>query len=705
MGFDDMSDPRQSVFAGAKYLREMLDNNKGDVESALRDYNGGGDPNYVEHVLSHTDYDGIAGEADTGGAYEAGASAWVGEGMPNGANGCVDAVVRIGSYYDSFLKDEADRGIAYVPTLVEDAKKAGRDVIPFDESSLEKGDIIVYGDNDHVVTYDGNGGYVGNSSSLGKVVHGGDYTQMGGLKPTKIIKTSDRSSRSLRDFADEGDMFADDSERGVSKIEEGLKDLEGNDIYPREDTEPLTDEPPKAPEESPAIEETPEQAAAREAKYKERYSDIDEEIERLEAERQRDIDDEVARMKRNPGGKGVDQGHFEGLEGENVRWAQSNNPDWYSEAYAKLGRPPRKSEYAEIAEANLSKFEEFGRRDEDIRWFKHLRDELKKDPDRDIGELMQECDGLVSYEKKPGVPSRAKGIGEGYKTESGRPIDEASPDEFVVKNDGDKNFGTITPEISKSVYDKTGEILPPGNIRLKVGDTKKGAMHARERHAIEIGGAGYPSVTDIVSDIAQNFDLILKREPKTDGGNASYSLIKLGNKNSGIMNGVAPFYLEIESDGHGSYYAVVTAVPKGDKSLVRQMEKEHLIYSRPGLDATSLSSAKSGTEFPRQNTGAVENSRPTSGRLSASSTSNIPHTEAEGNTLGKNNLTQADRTNWAGMGTLERGEAVPDVNGNMPKAVMPKAKSNGTYGGEVTRKGIFDRAGALWHHPYRPRAA
>ena len=118
MGFDDMSDPRQSVFAGAKYLREMLDNNKGDVESALRDYNGGGDPNYVEHVLSHTDYDGIAGEADTGGAYEAGASAWVGEGMPNGANGCVDAVVRIGSYYDSFLKDEADRGIAYVPTLV-----------------------------------------------------------------------------------------------------------------------------------------------------------------------------------------------------------------------------------------------------------------------------------------------------------------------------------------------------------------------------------------------------------------------------------------------------------------------------------------------------------------------------------------------------------------------------------------------------------
>lgn len=695
MGFDDMSDPRQSVFAGAKYLREMLDNNKGDVESALRDYNGGGDPNYVEHVLSHTDYDGIAGEADTGGAYEAGASAWMGEGMPNGANGCVDAVVRIGSYYDSFLKDEADRGIAYVPTLVEDAKKAGREVIPFDESALEKGDIIVYGDNDHVVTYDGNGGYVGNSSSLGKVVHGGDYTQMGGLKPTKIIKTSDRSGGSLRDFADEGDMFADDSERGGSKTGDGLKDLDGNDIYPREDTEPLTEEPPKAPEESPAIEETPEQAAAREAKYKERYSDIDEEIERLEAERQRDIDEEVERMKRNPGGKGVDQGHFEGLEGENVRWTQSNNPDWYSEAYAKLGRPPRKSEYAEIAEANLSKFEEFGRRDEDIQWFKNLRDELKKDPDRDIGELMQEGGGLVSFDKagKESRPQAAK-MGNGFRTESGRPLEKASSDEYVVKTNGDKNFGVITPEISKAIYDGTGEILPPGNIRLKVGDEIKGLNHAA-KHAIEIAKAGYSSVTDMISDIAQNFDLILKQEPKKEGYRPTYSLVKLGDK-----NGVAPFYMDIEPDGRGTYYAVITSIPKKGKKLAKQINKEHLIYSRPGVDAASLSNTKSGFSPESENVGAPQNRHPASDRLNASSTSNIPQVGANGAVSPKNNLVQNDtaptRTNRAGMGTLERGEAVPDVNGNMPKAVMPKAKSNGTYGGEVTRKGIFDRARELF---------
>ena len=588
-----------------------------------------------------------------------------------------------------------DRGIAYVPTLVEDAQKAGREVIPFDESALEKGDIIVYGDNDHVVTYDGNGGYVGNSSSLGKVVHGGDYTQMGGLKPTKIIKTSDRSGGSLRDFADEGDMFADDSERGGSKTGDGLKDLDGNDIYPREDTEPLTEEPPKAPEESPAIEETPEQAAAREAKYKERYSDIDEEIERLEAERQRDIDEEVERMKRNPGGKGVDQGHFEGLEGENVRWTQSNNPDWYSEAYAKLGRPPRKSEYAEIAEANLSKFEEFGRRDEDIQWFKNLRDELKKDPDRDIGELMQEGGGLVSFDKagKESRPQAAK-MGNGFRTESGRPLEKASSDEYVVKTNGDKNFGVITPEISKAIYDGTGEILPPGNIRLKVGDEIKGLNHAA-KHAIEIAKAGYSSVTDMISDIAQNFDLILKQEPKKEGYRPTYSLVKLGDK-----NGVAPFYMDIEPDGRGTYYAVITSIPKKGKKLAKQINKEHLIYSRPGVDAASLSNTKSGFSPESENVGAPQNRHPASDRLNASSTSNIPQVGANGAVSPKNNLVQNDtaptRTNRAGMGTLERGEAVPDVNGNMPAAALPKAKSKGVYEGEVTNKGIFDRVRELF---------
>lgn len=130
----------------------------------------------------------------TAGGAKAGAGAnvmdaaqdFMGQHMENGANGCVEAVTKIGARYNPFLADELSKGVVNVDTLVSDA---GDKVVPFDPNNLEAGDVIVYGDNDHVVLADGNGGYVGNSSSQQKVVQGGDYNNMGGLKPTKIIKT------------------------------------------------------------------------------------------------------------------------------------------------------------------------------------------------------------------------------------------------------------------------------------------------------------------------------------------------------------------------------------------------------------------------------------------------------------------------------------------------------------------------------------
>ena len=125
---------------------------------------------------------------DVDAGLSAGESAWVGATMDNGANGCAEAVGKIGSYYSPFLAQECNNGVVYVPTMVADA---GDNCIPFDASQVEKGDVIVYGDNDHVVIAAGPGGeYVGNSSSQNQVVRGGDFYNMGGLYPTKIIKTS-----------------------------------------------------------------------------------------------------------------------------------------------------------------------------------------------------------------------------------------------------------------------------------------------------------------------------------------------------------------------------------------------------------------------------------------------------------------------------------------------------------------------------------
>ena len=112
----------------------------------------------------------------TNDAVESAVAPFLGVRMDNGENGCVEAVTKIGAEMGSpFLKEQLSKGVVYVPTLV---KNAGNRVIPFDASKLEAGDIIVYGDDDHVVMYDGKGGYVGNSSSQQKVVHGSDYTSM-----------------------------------------------------------------------------------------------------------------------------------------------------------------------------------------------------------------------------------------------------------------------------------------------------------------------------------------------------------------------------------------------------------------------------------------------------------------------------------------------------------------------------------------------
>ena len=123
------------------------------------------------------------------GAVENAAAPFMGQRMDNGANGCVEAVTKIGAGINGFLKNELDNGVVGVPKLVEDAEKNGVEVVSFSPDNVAAGDVIVYGDNDHVVMADGNGGYVGNSTSQQKVVQGDDYNAMGDLKPTKIIKT------------------------------------------------------------------------------------------------------------------------------------------------------------------------------------------------------------------------------------------------------------------------------------------------------------------------------------------------------------------------------------------------------------------------------------------------------------------------------------------------------------------------------------
>ena len=218
-------------------------------------------------------------------------------------------------------------------------------------------------------------------------------------------------------------------------------------------------------------------------------------------------------------------------------------------------------------------------------------------------------------------------LADGYETESGRPLTEADPKEFIIKPNGSRNFGEITKAISNAVMEQSGVSLPIGEIRLRVGDELEGLIHAKE-HTAEARSAGYDSVEDLIADVAENFNQIYMREPDNANGKPTYSLVKTGNKNAGVMNGVAPIYFELQSDGSGNYYIVVSAIPKGDKSLIRQTKKDRLIYSSPGLGAATVS-GNSAVSHDDKAGAANRGGSPTSDKSGDLDTSTISPEEAE----------------------------------------------------------------------------
>lgn len=215
------------------------------------------------------------------------------------------------------------------------------------------------------------------------------------------------------------------------------------------------------------------------------------------------------------------------------------------------------------------------------------------------------------------VNKKAPALAEGYTTESSRSLTEADENEFILYK-GEKNFG----EISKEVSAASGGELPRGYIRLKVGNEYQGLIHAK-KHELESLQAGYNSIEDMIYDVCQNFDSIYKRPLKEGQKRDTYILVKFGNKEQNAKNAVSPIYFELQEDGRGGYYVIVTYIPKGDKSLRRELKKETLVYSRPGLDSAATSNGSAVSTQGNNNVGVTQGRLPTSDTTSVSVTKSV----------------------------------------------------------------------------------
>ncbi|MDR1741303.1 MAG: hypothetical protein LBR38_05580 [Synergistaceae bacterium] len=107
-------------------------------------------------------------------------------------------------------------------------------------------------------------------------------------------------------------------------------------------------------------------------------------------------------------------------------------------------------------------------------------------------------DKAAEREKEGNSPDYS--MGAGFTLASGKPLADAAPDEFVLKN-GSPVWGRVTEELALGRSS-------PGELRVQVGNAETGLIHAK-KHEREIQGSDVqmgerPSVENFIDYIFQN---------------------------------------------------------------------------------------------------------------------------------------------------------------------------------------------------------
>ena len=214
--------------------------------------------------------------------------------------------------------------------------------------------------------------------------------------------------------------------------------------------------------------------------------------------------------------------------------------------------------------------------------------------------------GLISKNTQPVEQQTGRATDRNSSEEDGNP-DNGVPDWYANlhlsgKTDQNGNPFVLSPEgeIDFANFDGNGK-LPSAPIRLSLGDAENGYIHINRRHGKQIMRAGFRSIGDFVTYVANNFTRIKEGEAydnESGGKNQTYLLqLQDGHNNT--------LFVQLSRDG--SYWNVNSAGVFGKK----YGDKKKDVWSASEVQNGEPASASGGLQSePLTGNGSSSNGTP-----------------------------------------------------------------------------------------------
>lgn len=175
--------------------------------------------------------------------------------------------------------------------------------------------------------------------------------------------------------------------------------------------------------------------------------------------------------------------------------------------------------------------------------------------ERDPAPVKESPESLTRPAPKEGKPAKSF-VEDGELSPAFAPEESDQAEQFVAAPNGSVNFGEITAGQAKAIGRQAGK------IRLQQGEhradgTGYGLAHIEAKHGKQIKNAGFESVEQFVSRVAESFDQI-----RTSKGRQL--LVAINGDRQGVM------YVQLEPAQRGDYYRINTAFPASRDYLEKQ---------------------------------------------------------------------------------------------------------------------------------------